>query len=267
MAKKLAVLSLALFLGACSKPTIDASTEESMKASIVQVRESLPQDKRAEFDRAMQIMTFSQVDLSSLMTDGAIGADSTISKMKSSLNGGTGEQVMAEAGRITQERKAKEREQALAEIKELQGKQASAKAAKADLSKFQVIRSRFYKEKRDFIGEQPVIELTVRNGTAHAVSRAYFVGTLASANRSVPWMKDDFNHSISAGLEPGEEKRWTLAPNMFSNWGSVDAPADAILTVEVEQLDGADGKTLFSTRDFTEDDAQRLAKLLADFPR
>ncbi len=44
----------------------------------------------------------------------------------------------------------------------------------------------------------------------------------------------------------------------------VNAPADAVFTVEVQKLDGADGKTLFSSSDFTDYDAERLAKLTAE---
>jgi len=51
---------------------------------------------------------------------------------------------------------------------------------------------------------------------------------------------------------------------MFSDWGKVKAPADAVFTVEVEQLDGADGEELFSSRNFDEDDAKRLSALLEE---
>ncbi len=43
--------------------------------------------------------------------------------------------------------------------------------------------------------------------------------------------------------------------------GRVEVPPNAILTVEVEQLDGANGKPLFSTRVFSDQDAERLDKL------
>ena len=111
------------------------------------------------------------------------------------------------------------------------------------------------------MGKQPIIELTVKNGTEQAVSRAYFEGTIASPDRSVPWHKDTFNYSISGGLEPGEEATWNLAPNMFSDWGKVDAPAEAIFTVTVEQLDGADGEPIYSTRELSERDLERLNEL------
>jgi hypothetical protein len=143
-----------------------------------------------------------------------------------------------------------------------------AEKDKTMLAKFEVKRSRFYKRKQGtyYVTEEPIIELTVMNGTDKAVSRAYFTGTLASPNRSVPWIKDDFNYEISGGLEPGEEVTWYLAPNMFSDWGEVDAPKDAVLTVEVKQLDGPDGEEMYSVNNFGEDEQERLEELLANYP-
>ncbi len=148
------------------------------------------------------------------------------------------------------------------EIKELEVKRQETLKAKEELKKFKVLRSRFYKRDQEYSSyDQPIIDLTVVNSTDKAVSRAYFEGTIASPDRSVPWHKDTFNYQISGGLEPGEEASWSLAPNMFSDWGKVKAPSDAIFTVTVEQLDGADGKPLYSTMNFTEYDKKRLAEL------
>jgi hypothetical protein len=143
----------------------------------------------------------------------------------------------------------------------LETKRAKSESAREQLKKFKVVRSRFYKREQEFMGKQPIIELTVKNGTDQAVSRAYFEGTLASPDRSVPWHKDTFNYDISGGLEPGEEATWKLAPNMFSDWGKVDAPPDAVFTVTVERIDGADGEAVYSTREFDESDRKRLAEL------
>jgi len=81
-------------------------------------------------------------------------------------------------------------------------------------------------------------QLTVRNGTGHPISRAYSRAHTLQPGRSIPWYKDQFNHEISGGLEAGEEASWRLAPNMFSGWGRVTAPSDALFTVEVVKLDG-----------------------------
>ncbi len=258
------ILGLALIvvlIAGCSDPKIDASSDESMKASVQKVRESLPESKRGDFDEAMKVLAFSKIDMKDLFTQGATGVGNLEGKVKESLSGKTGEQVIAEAARIQAERKERERQQALEEIRELETKRAKSESARDELKKFQVIRSRFYLRKQEFMGKQPIIELTVKNGTEQAVSRAYFEGTIASPDRSVPWHKDTFNYSISGGLEPGEEATWNLAPNMFSDLGKVDAPEEAIFTVTVEQLDGADGEPIYSTRELSERDLERLNEL------
>ncbi|MBS3895412.1 hypothetical protein [Silanimonas sp.] len=128
-----------------------------------------------------------------------------------------------------------------------------------------MLRSRFYMDEREFMGKRPIIELSVKNGTSSPVSRAYFEGTIASPDRSVPWHQDTFNYSIPVGLEPGEDATLNLAPNMFSDWGKVNAPADAIFTVTVEKLDGPDGETLYSVHDFGEREIGRLAELKSQY--
>jgi hypothetical protein len=184
--------------------------------------------------------------------------------MKSVLQGKSGNEIIADAERIKAERREREKVQAIAEIKELENKRANAEKGKSELSKFEIKRSRFYK-KKGFIDLQPIIELTVRNGTQYAISRAYFKGTVASPNRSVPWIQEDFNYQIPGGLEPGEEATWNLSPNMFSKWGSSEVPNDAILTVTVEQLDGPNKDSLFSIRNFSEDNEKRLKELKKEF--
>ena len=252
-------------IAGCSDPKIDASSDEAMKASMEKVRESLPEAKREDFDESMRLLAFSQIDMKDIFAEGAAGVGNIEGKVRQSLDGKTGEQIIAEAERIRVERKERERQQALEEIRELEAKRVKSESAREQLKKFQVIRSRFYMREQEFMGKQPIIEMTVKNGTDQAVSRAYFEGTLASPDRSVPWHKDTFNYSISGGLEPGEEATWNLAPNMFSDWGKVDAPADAVFTVTVQQLDGADGKPIYSTREFDEHDLERLNELKKKF--
>ena len=255
MKKKLLISFIIIFVFAStgySQPRVDTSSDEKMKASIAKVRESLPENRRHEFDEALEITLFSQVDLQNLFVAGATGVNVVEAKIKQSLNGKTAQEIIAQSAQIKKERKEAERRQVLSEIKELGKKQIKAQKDKDELSKFQIIRSWFY------TGE---IELTVKNGTQYPISRAYFKGTLASPGRSIPWLKDDFNYSIPGGLEPGEEATWELWQNMFSGWGHVEMHDDAIFTVEVEQLDGANNKALFFIKDFSERDMERLAEL------
>ena len=264
MKKIASVLLLSTALMGCSEATIDTTTEESMQSSIEKVRSSLSEDDKEKFDDALKIVAFSQVDLSDLFLDSQSNSDVTKNKMENSLNGKTASEVIDEANRIEEERKAREKQQALSEITELEQKKAAFEEASLELKNFEVVRSRFYK-REDRFSTQPIIELTVSNKTNTAVSRAFFKGTLSSPNRSVPWLEETFNYQISGGLESGETAEWVLAPNMFSKWGSVETPEDAILTVEVERLDDAEGNEMFSTRGFSSRDADRLRMLKEKF--
>jgi hypothetical protein len=259
----LALIALLSALLGCSAPRIDTSSDDALKESTERVRQSLPEDKRADFDTAVRELSLADVNIKDLMAPGAKPED-VLTKMKQRLNGKTGDQILAEAKHLTEERAQKEREQALAEIKELVKKANAAQAAKKQLAGFVVERSRFYRQRAGFL-EEPIIELSVTNKTPAAISRAYFHDIVASPGRSIPWLSDDFNHSISGGLEPGESATWKLNPNMFGAWG-VRVPPDAILTVTVVRLDGPDGKALYDAEGLSEAEQARLAALLKRFP-
>jgi hypothetical protein len=265
---KYLLIPIFIIIAGCSEPTIDGSNEDSIQQSIEQVRTSLPESEQDAFDEAVQILAFSQIDFSDIMSAGAgleSGESALLSKMGSAIDGKTGQQIIAEAERIRIEREERARAQALTEIDELTAKQEEARKAEQAMARFEVVRSRFYKQEQQYMSDQPIIELTVRNGTVVPISRAYFEGTLASPGRSVPWLKETFNYGISGGLEPGEEATWSLAPNPYSEWGTVDVPDDAILTVTVRKLDGADGEPIFDSTIFSERERIRLQTLLEDY--
>ena len=252
---------LLVLWSACGSPSIDASSDESLERSLAAVRDDLDAEKEAEFEDALEVLVFSEIDLEDMLADGVAGSHRAEARIREVLDGKTADQVIAEAREVLEARYERERAQALDEIDELEEKRARAEAAREELERFEVLRSRFTMQDDGFLGPEPIIEITVRNGTGQAISRAYFEGTLASPERSVPWHQGTFNYSIPGGLEPGEEATWRLSPGMFSDWAYMDPPPDAILTVTVEQLDDADGEPLYSARSFTERDAERLADL------
>lgn len=259
-------VAVAVFVGACGAPRVDTSSEKRMQQSLSEVRESLPPDRRNEFDAAIQTLSMSQVDFAALFTSGtAPDADKIARDMKSALEGKTAEEILEAADRVIAAQKAKERERALAEIAELLKERDATRKAQAELARFEILRSRYYKE-RDYFGSmEPRIFLRVRNGTKFPVAQAYFVGRITSPGRSVPWLEEEFNYTIRGGLEPGEEAQWTLAPNQFSDWGTVKPPADAGLEVAVTRLDGPDGEAVLSIQEFTAEDEARLAALQKEY--
>jgi hypothetical protein len=256
---------LVLIMSSCAEK-IDTTTDETMKESVKKVKESLEGEKKEKFENSLKLLMFSGMDFKQILSDG--DPDKTVNDMKSLIDGKTADEIIAEGEKIQKEIDRKKKEQAKGEIDELYEAKEKANSDRSMLAKFEVKRSRFYIRTSGtyYVTKQPVIEMTVMNGTGQAISRGYFKGTLSSPNRSIPWLKDDFNYEISGGLEPGEEVTWYLEPNMFSDWGKVDAPKDAILTISVNQLDGANKETLYSINNFGESEQERLDKLLASYP-
>ena len=147
------------------------------------------------------------------------------------------------------------------ELEELRQSTARYEQKIKSLEAFRIIDAKLYRSEDSIGMKKPVIELIVQNNTGIPVKRAYFRGVLTSPGRSVPWIDDTFNYEISGGLETGEKVTWKLAPNMFGEWARVEAPADAVFTVTLQRLDGADDKELFSQADFSEAKNKRFAEL------
>lgn len=257
----LTILILLIPLNVIAAPKIDATTDETMKKTIEVVRASLPENKREAFNDALKTVMFSQIDMGDLIASGSSGVNLVEGKVKQALHGKTGEEVIALAEQIKKKNQQQLRDKELAEIQALEKRRLKTATAKKDLAKFEILEARYYKEKREYIGEQPIIEMKVKNATPHAIARAYFVGTLRSPDRSVPWLREDFNYSIAGGIEPGETVTWHLAPNMYSKWGTVHAPEDVLISIETVKLDGPNNEVLFSSQDFTEKDDKRLIEL------
>ena len=270
MKKMMAVCVLALLLSGCNEPTVDASTDESMKASLQKMHDSLPESKRQEFAEATQTIFMNNLDVQGIMAGASSGNSKAIvaqqsEKLRASLNGKTSDEIIQEAKAIQAERAQKEQQQALQEIAALQDKLKQSQQAKEALQAFVINSSRFYFDNQTFGGPRPVIELSVENKTNAPVSRAYFKGTITSPGRSVPWLVSGFSYIIKGGIEPGEKADWKMLPNRFAEWGSVKAPDDAVFTVEPIRLDGADGKVLYDELSFSEADQKRLDMLVSKY--
>ena len=259
----LAAVSIALATLACSAPKIDTSTDETLKKSIVRARESLPEDQRARFDEAVMILALKDVAGQGLLALAAQSPAQLQAQAAAKLDGKTAAEIVAEADAIIAPRKAAERTQALAEIKELDAKKAGALAARAQLARFEVTRSRFRMLPRESVGPKPVIELRGEERDRRCRVASLLPGHGCQSGRVVPWIEEDFNFEIASGLEPGEVGDWTIEPNQYK-WRQTAVPKDAVMTVEVVRLDGADGKVLYDSS-FDEADAKRLESLKASF--
>lgn len=259
-----AILGTSIVLSGCMEKKVEGTSEEAIKKSISEVRDSLEASRQLQFDEAVKAIIFSDIksfaDLAKVKDSG---------DFSNKLIGKTGEQIIAEGEKIREERKKRELEQARKEIIEIDEELATiekkldkAEHDKKELAKFEVVRSKFYYSKSKY-SKDLVIEITVKNNTQHAVSRAYFNAVLASPGRSVPWVKESFNYSIAGGLEPGEDATWKLSPNRFGAWSRAPEDRDdMILTATTYRIDGADEKPLYDA-EVNERDIEKKERLTA----
>jgi hypothetical protein len=251
------IIAASLIFCSCkSEKTIDGTTEESFKKSIEQVKKELPADQREDFEKAIMATALEGTNLFQAAADG----EGLKRKIRDRLDGKTAKDILARAEDLRSARQEQQNEQILKEIEELTKKEEDAKKALAELKAFSIDKSRFYFDDSGY-STKPIIELTVTNNTKSPISRAYFRGVLATPGRAVPWVEDDFNYSISGGLEAGETAVWSLAPNMFGDWSKAPKDRqDMVFTATVTRIDGADGEALLDS-DFSDDDRKRLSHL------
>lgn len=259
--KPILVALVGLFvLTGCNQPRLDTTTEESFKASSEKVRGKLPEDQQETYDEALAAVALSQFDLGELMSG---SNEQMAAKMYAALNGLTGPEVLEKGRQLQAQAKRDALKRLEDQIDKLKAKQQDAERAKTTLRPFEVTAAAYEREPERFGNDQPILAITVKNGLDVPVSHAFFTGTLSSPDRSVPWLVEVFNYDIPGGIEPGETLSWRLAPNRFGAWGSVDAPDDAVLSVEVYKLEDAQGKPIATANLFTREDQNRLAELIA----
>ena len=258
-------LACALPLVACEPPTIDGSNDDAFQKTVREVREALPIERQALLDTALLAIGFADFALGDFFARAMSGAPTDLGRdLRQQLNGLNALGVFALYDSVLVAAESKAREQALQEITKLRVRRIASEAAEVGLARFEVRRSRFYKRERDYLGTEPIIELTVHNGTRHAISRAYFRGRLTTPGRSVSWLDEPFNYVVPGGVEPDETVSWTLSFNRFGALGEADAPSGAVFTVTVTRLDGVDGESLFDAS-FGERDRERLDSLVREF--
>ncbi|MEQ9207297.1 MAG: hypothetical protein RLN78_08015 [Phycisphaerales bacterium] len=252
-----ATITILLIAGCGKDPTVNAKgSDEEQKASIESVKDSLPVDRRDDFEEAMKTLLFSDFESLSDLADG----EGMVRRLQDQIDGKTGEEIIAEAEKAREQRKQRERDQAITEIEEIVAK-LSPETEKI-LANFVVERSLFIPSGGGYLGSDASINLVVRNDTDHAVSRTYFQAILLTPGRSVPWVDAEFNYDIPGGLEPGESAEWNLRPNMFGEWSKApDDRDDTVFIVRAIGLDDADGASITGER-FTPRDQERLASLM-----
>ena len=263
---RLSALSLsALVLVGCSDPKVDTSSMPAAVVSIEKVRESLPTYKRDEFDTALKIIAMSSFNGIDLFNPQRMNAAEIAESANAYMHGLTGDEIIERADKMLRQRRAREREQALRTLNRLEAKQDSAQRAQEHLAQISIDNARYYISTSPYGALEPVIELTVTNGSDHAVAELMLHGVLKSPNREVAWVDETFYYVISGGLAPGESATWSLAPNRFGPWGNDQIPRNAALTLTLLGVNNSKGEPLWDAPALTDNEAERLEELRAEY--
>ncbi|MEC9304339.1 MAG: DUF6694 family lipoprotein [Pseudomonadota bacterium] len=263
---RLSALSLsALVLVGCSDPKVDTSSMPAAVVSIEKVRESLPTYKRDEFDTALKIIAMSSFNGIDLFNPQRMNAAEIAESANAYMHGLTGDEIIERADEMLRQRRAREREQALRTLNRLEAKQDSAQRAQEHLAQISIDNARYYISTSPYGALEPVIELTVTNGSDRAVAELMLHGVLKSPNREVAWVDETFYYVISGGLAPGESATWSLAPNRFGPWGNDQIPRNAVLTLTLLGVNNSEGEPLWDAPALTDNEAERLEELRAEY--
>jgi hypothetical protein len=90
-------LAAVFLLAACASPRIDGSSDEAFRASVLKVRESVPEPDRARFDKALVAISMDGAVMRAL--SGA-SRDVMLKQMRERLAGKTAADVLAEADQM-----------------------------------------------------------------------------------------------------------------------------------------------------------------------
>lgn len=237
---KIAILALSIsIIVGCNYPNnkIDGSSQEKLHDSIKELTNKMTVLEQEEFTKYMLIVSMKDINIfNTNETDMEI-------KIQNALNGKTIKDVIEEGKNI--ERKAvkdREEKQALRkiertkeiqeEISTLEEKIKNSEDVQKQLDLLTVSDEKFSIENYNY-SQQPLIQFKLKNDTGVVIKRVYAVGKIFSEGRTIPWYEGDFNFYVSGGLEVNEERSVSLTPNIFSEWGRVEAPKDALFKVKI----------------------------------
>lgn len=273
------LFSGALLLFASCEQRIDASSQEATTESIKKICEDLSPSEKEIFQASCLIIAIDAgiaddgyKKLDGLTVEEVNAMAEAISQRRKIEREQREKEEAARRKKLEEERIEREKEEAerqrQAEIRLLTEKLATLKEQEATNMRHAECRNKviicatsFRKAKNEFM-EQPVIAFTIQNKGEQTLSAIIVDAVLTSTGRKVPWVTDAFRYSFRGGLNPGEEQKLELSPNMFSDWGRLENRPDYLLELTLKQAEDETGKTIWETyENVSEERAACEAKL------
>lgn len=260
----ISILCSILFSGFIFEKKVDATNDESLKESISEIRKSLSTEKLKEFDEAIKILLFKDLDLKTLAL-GKFGADLEILKGKDNLNDKTANEIISEASKIKRERdkknielkreRDKKNQKTLNHNKEIEQKKKERlikeiEILKTDIDEYNDLENEIKKieykvlniEEKETYGKWLEIQVEVKNNSKYILSSITFDGKFLSSDRKVPWLEiKDIYSSIPGGLISNEFKVINFTTRLRKSLS--DIPKDSNLVLEITSIRDENEKT------------------------
>jgi hypothetical protein len=229
-----------------TKPRIDTSTDEKMKTSVENLKDSLNDDQKKKFEQAVTYIAWDGLTLGDIMS-----SDDTIKKIKDKFKNKSYDDIVEDAKKIVKK-----------QIANLNNEKTASEAAKKSLEAIVVEKTTLTTDSSGFMPRR-ILYLMVKNNTGQTLSTIAFNIKTFSPGREVPYLNDDFKYEIPGGIQSGERLEWQLQPNTFLNdeWNR-DVP-NGIIKIKAVACADANGNMLF--QDTWDEDKVKQLKLLEEF--
>lgn len=236
-----------LCLTACGgEATVDATDEDSIKASVKAVKETLPKERHKQFDQAIMTIIMGENPLRNMLT--MTKEDMSPVKIYKKIEGKTAEEIIALAQDI---RSASRKIDAEREIPHLKIEIAELKKAIDLHKKSSVLVSKISISKITVEEIDPRVEsgiqatYLVTNGSSQPLSALVCRAVYRTPGRSIPWSEMDSYVNISGGVEPGETVKVTdYIRRLGSLSGYMQYKEGAVLSLSIKEVFGLNNKKI-----------------------
>ncbi|MGV7093230.1 DUF6694 family lipoprotein [Siccibacter turicensis] len=261
--KKMIISALAvLLLAGCNDPKIDATTEDTLKSSLQEVRNSLDEADKPRFDKAVEVVALSNISIPELLQAKEKENDAFIqNKFKETLNGKSGKEVISLADDITRKQADEKRQAVAREIATLEANKAHRDLATEKLQAFELKSSRIEYGK-EVNGDAPVtLIMTITNPEKIPVYGVSWVIERFIDGKPYPDTARTFSYVFPQPLAAGERGEITLSLGNKTAWANDGHLTPEAFSVWLYRVDGADKKPIYNMVAFNDNDEARLQQL------
>jgi hypothetical protein len=273
--KRVILLSVVMMLAACTHGLdvpLDAKNEESFRLSLAKARQSTSAEEAKQLDDALRVLAISNVSIG--FEGGILGAMDRIAKnspevlsqdLLAQVDGKTGREVIAMAGKRRKDEAQKQLAAANAEITKLAKARSEKEGARDFLAKIAIDNPRMVMSGSG-TSRMGIVDFEVRNTTEEALASLALRATVAGEDGK-ELFTDEFNYKPSAPIMPSEARPVRLPSSAPGKWNSPQLEKQTELKLALTVENAATPMGVKLATNFSRKDADRLALLEKQKPQ